>query len=304
MASDYIDLNFENECDDQLHTTDDDTSSTEPPDNWQCKNCLTINSKYGEILYTVNNKNKCHICKFRKPKHFNWKNYTHYADKVVFGYCREIRDAKDFRFRNIPIYLIEMVKTFYIIKIQKNMAITTRPTEGIYIWNYSITLIQPKKNCRSKINEYVMMEIGLQESNVKVKNKFHLQSYLLNDFSRIKKKYCPQLKIGDNITMQLDYNDCSLSFGINNDWYGQFMEINGNLDYVTKLFIYSSKAQIQLKNLIIIPIKPSPMQRALFISKKHNINITIAMIEDAFNKETDENKHKMIGLLLACIGTE
>ena len=308
MASDYIDLDHE------LYAIDDDAFSTEEslteqkvlkqrviaPD-WQCKNCLWIN-KSGEILNTVNNKNKCYACKFRKPTHFNCKNYTHCADHLVFGYCREIRDAKDFHFPNIPAYLINIIKVFYIIKLQKKMEITTCPTEnGIYIWNFSII---PSKSyigiIKPKLGECVNVEIGIEENDddIGMDYEHSFQKYLLDSDDRKITKYCPFFKIGDIITMQLDYNDCSLSFGINNDWYGQFTDINGNLKYEATFWMYSISAEMHLNHLIIIPIIPNQIQR--INAKAHTANmLKDTLLNDNIPKDALKNdKNKLLLCLL------
>ena len=245
MNSDCVDLHFEN-------AYDGDASSIEQKvlnkNDWQCKNCHLIN-KYEEILHIVIDKNKCYSCKFRKPNHFNCKNYTHCADELVFGYCREIRDAKDFRFINVPAYLINVIKAFYIIKLQE----TIRTTEhGIYIWNFSI--IPSKTYCKRKLKP---KDFDIKEQYVfGVSCPYASPSNWLSDDRRERKKYCPQLKVGDIITMQADFTDCSLSFGINNDWYGQFEDINGNFDYEARFYMeYTAHAEIKLNRLTIIPIK-------------------------------------------------
>ena len=273
---------------------------------WQCKNCLwihkdqtkkeTISNKNGKILYTVNDKNKCQICRFRKPKHFNWENYRHDAGDLIFGYCREVRNMRDFRFSNIPMYLVDIIKAFYIIKIRNNMAMITRPTEGIYIWNYHIT---PMEDYRNELgDEYVEIEIGIEEiNNNSNKNKVQLQRYCLNELDRKQKKYCPKVKIGDIITMQLDYNDSSLCFGINNDWYGKFTEINANLEYITKLQVYTNRIQIQLKNLIIIPIITNQIKRIVAMADEID-DISTEMIQHALTSNKDEDKDTLILTLL------
>ena len=263
----------------------------------------TLSNKNAKILYTINNKNKCEICRYRKPKHFNWKNYRHDADNIVFGYCREVRNMRDFRFPNVPTYLVDIIKAFYIIRIRDNTAIITRPTEGIYIWNYHITRMKQKgiyfwHNTNELDDEYVNIEIGIEEiNNNSDENKVDLQRYCLNELDRKQKKYCPKVKIGDIITMQLDYNDCSLSFGINNDWYGQFAEINANLEYITKLKVYTNRTEIQLKNLIIVPIITNQIERIVSLADKmHNVNTD--MIQHALTSDKEEDKDTLILTLL------
>lgn len=319
MASDWKDF------DDKSYAIDDRGCSTEAEEellsqrlnlkekDWQCNNCGWVNLD----KYIIDNENQCDCCYFRKPKYFDWKNYACYADDLLSGYCREVRNKKSFRFSNIPIHLINMIRTFYIIKLQKEMTIITQPTEnGIYIWNFSII---PNKS--KKLNLWNDINIGLEhrivpspflnipynpmKKKLKLRNdisiglqqRLRLSPFLniiLTNQNRVWEKYCPQFKIGDTITMQLNYNDRSLSFGINNDWYSQFATIGEDEKYKATFNSMDPKINIKLNYVIIIP---SPVQRICsMVDKMDNINTD--MVKHALISEKHEDKDKLILFLL------
>ena len=239
--------------------------------DWQCRNCQNVHPKIkkGKKI------NKCNVCGFIKPLSFNWKTYKHSMDALIDGYCKECL--------YIPVYLIDIIKKYYIIIIPKDQlkkkTITDREN-GVYIWHYQI------KQTENNKNKTVKVAIGLKEVN---HQNIYNKRYMLNNKSREKKKYCQEIVKDDIVTMELNYLKGTLSFGINNDWFGIFLKINNKKKYIPQLYCRGAKIEL---------IKMKIIHRNNVETQHHMNNICGNMVKEVSLSNDDTVKDQTIMTLL------
>ena len=72
------------------------------------------------------------------------------------------------------------------------------------------------------------------------------------------------------------------------------------MEYITKLKVYVNRTEIQLKNLIIVPIITNQIERIVSLADKmHNVNTD--MIQHALTSDKEEDKDTLILTLLSTL---
>ena len=257
---------------------------------WQCKICEKV---HGKEMTSI-----CDGCKFRKPTSFCWKTYQRGADELIEGYCK---DNTTYIF---PVYLVEIVKQYYIIilptKKLKILPTISDPKDGIYILHYKI---QKKKSYYRKMKNDIT--IGLKEVIDDNSDQIPLE-YLLNDDSREIKRYCQKITFDNIISMELDYMNGTLSFGIDNSWFGTFATINREKKY--EFYCESGNTKIELIQMKIISRKekedPKPLSTKIkgIIAMADEVDIVSTdMIKEALLSNDETVKDTMIMTLLATL---
>ena len=194
--------------------------------DWQCKNCENIHIKMKKTKKIY----KCSKCGFPKPLSFDWKTYKHSMNQLIDGYCKE-------SLYDLPFYLVDIIKMHYIEIIPEDeleKALITDREKGVYIWHYKIHEIEGHNGTPG-------VDIGLKEVNDE--NEQDIE-YILNDVSRQNKKYCQKIEKNDVVTMELNYLTGTLSFGINNEWFGTFENINNEKKIYITITLCRSKNRI------------------------------------------------------------
>ena len=114
--------------------------------------------------------------------------------------------------------------------------------------------------------------------------------YLLNDDSREIKRYCQKIAFDNIISMELDYMNGTLSFGIDNSWFGTFATINREKKY--EFYCESRNTKIELIQMKIISRKKKEDPKS--ISTKMKWKETIAMVDEMDDISTDMIKEALL----------
>ena len=194
--------------------------------DWRCLICSYAHGENEKDL------NECKHCGYAKPINFDWKYYDLKLQMIVTAYCSQLRRL------NIPFCIEQIIARYFIEKIVESSTITNTK-HCIYVWRYKIGSKMPTK-------QSVSISIGLVGINDNV------EKYILNEKSRKKKKYCGPFKCNDIITMELNYINQTLSFGINDKRFKHFAIIDKTERYKTYANIYSRSCQINIIDLRII----------------------------------------------------
>ncbi len=240
---------------------------------WKCPHCDYLNRI---------NINKCKQCQCNKPQKI--PNLKVKVELIVLGFCEEFcRQNKNKM--NIPIAIQLIIYKYYdniknkdlfgsiyrnnwilkrnckyrkyICNIQNNYFI-----KGIYIACNYMTIYRWRFII--KVNrigdESPLKGFGIGLINTRFLNKNYEQDtienhanykkdgniLILNDKSR--KGYCRAFNSNDIITMELNFIKRTLSFGINNEWYGNFTNIRYQ-HYQTVIHNIKHHGDVDIENI-------------------------------------------------------
>ena len=220
---------------------------------------------------------RCKSCEYIKPKDFHCQTFIDETDCLICGYCSQSFE------RYIPKYLISIIQKYYIIKIQNTkllneaIGILFDNYERTYIWTFQVS---SAKVLLQKHYIGINIEIGVKEI---VEDDTDDTLYweveddidkptILNNYTAKQKKYCPYIKVGDTITMILDYTNETLSYAVNDKYYGIFNNhINANKSYILHLNCTKNWVDINISKILIVPrIKRFIGSNALFTKRFDN----------------------------------
>ena len=207
---------------------------------WKCYNCSFTHSETEKSL------TECKQCKYRVPIKFNWKLYQANSKLLICGYCNRIKKMPQFKFINIPTYISDIIHAYYVWIKKSQLGTITKNTDAIYLWKYKIV-------STDNISSNKPLNISLGVVAINDEDGKDIWKYCLNEKIRKLMKYCQPFKCNDVITMELNYIDETLSFGINDHWYGCLGYIDKNKQYKTEIQIFNRNIKMNMINLTIIP---------------------------------------------------
>eukprot|EP01083_Nonionella_stella_P042790 115511_1 len=189
---------------------------------WKCSNCKA--QTYGL--------NCCSTCFCHKPGAFErWNAPIEY---LVFGYCRVLMV--------LPFVIIKMIQKYCpnsvygsfkcdskVPKYTLRGALVAKNRDSIYRWTFKLKCNDSYcfVDANNKCSDVFLWGVRIGIQSVSVENDYRITYGLAHqvqfpNITQSNSRYCKPFTSGDVITMELNMEEGSLCYAINDEWYGTF----------------------------------------------------------------------------------
>eukprot|EP01084_Bolivina_argentea_P114428 203715_1 len=208
----------------KLKDTVDDSTDDSDWVKWKCSNCNFMNNQKKKQRTESSEENYCGECRYKKPeKLLHWMSNSEF---MVFGYCN-INDAIYIPFvvkKLIQMFLAEAINCFLGETVTNPIgSFTANDCNMIYRWKFKLfandSYIYEDSNNKCENPILKGANIGIIGTG-KWGRKHGYMVFPGRGGLCPPSKYCRLFKSGDIVTMELNMINKTLSYGINDEWYG------------------------------------------------------------------------------------